>query len=107
VAINRRVAEFSTLSVRGRTGFTLQGSGTATVRTTNLYAPRVRYRVRIRSRTGTRTRTVRSSRTGTLTLPVALGPSDTVQEYTVGRPPGPSAGTTVDTTAVSIARVRR
>jgi hypothetical protein len=42
---------------------------------------------------------VRADGTGRLTIPVPLGPSDTVQEYPLD---GPRLGTTVYTTHVAI-----
>ncbi len=108
VAMHRLTAEFSTLTVTGKRAFTLAGSGSATITTPAFYARRSRYRVTIQTQAAAaRTTTVRSSRHGALTLSVPLGPSDTTQEYSLGGPPAPSPGTTVYTTRVSIARVRR
>jgi S-formylglutathione hydrolase FrmB len=104
VGLRRVASEFSTLNVAGAGGFSLSGSGSATVTTPALYARHAAYSVTTRAFTGTDTVTVTSSRRGTLTLPVYLGPSDTTQEYSRGGPPIPSPGTTVYTTEVSIAR---
>ena len=104
VQIQRVANEFSTFTVAGKSGFTLSGSGAATVTTPADYARRAPYTVTTQAFTGTHTMTVSSSRRGALTLPVYLGPSDTVQEYSRGGPPSPSPGTTVYTTRVSIAR---
>ena len=104
VAINRVAKEFSTLTVAGTSGFTLAGSGMATVTTPASYARRALYSVRTQPFTGAQVMTIRSSASGTLTLPVYLGPSDTTKEYSIGGPPSPSPGTTVYTTRVTIAR---
>ena len=104
VAINRVANEFSTLSVAGASGFTLAGSGMATVTTPASYAKSALYSVTTQPFTGAHTMTVRSSARGTLTVPVYLGPSDTTREYSVGGPPSPSPGTTVYPTRVTIAR---
>jgi S-formylglutathione hydrolase FrmB len=104
VQLKRVASEFSTLTVAGKSGFTLAGSGMATVSTAPLYARRAQYTVTTQAFTGTHMTTVRSSRQGALTLPVYLGPSDTTQQYSIGGPPSPSPGTTVYTTRVSIAR---
>ncbi len=96
VAMHRAVEEFSTLKDAGRSGFTLEGSGSATVTTPPLYRPGRGYTVRV----GSRTLTERAGRFRRLTISVPLGPSDTVQEYPLD---GPPLGTTVYTTQVSIA----
>ncbi len=92
--------EFSTLSGGWRGGFTLQGSGSATVKTPPVYHPGRRFRITI----GSTTVVERAGRYGRLTISVPLGPSNTVQEYPLD---GPPTGTTVYTTHVSIARVSR
>jgi hypothetical protein len=105
VTTNRKVAEFSTIASTGPTAFTLQGSGSATVRTPAVYARKTSYRVTIRSGTGTTTQTLKTHAGRTLKLSVPLGPSDTVQEYTAAQPPAASPGTTVYTTHVTIAKL--
>jgi S-formylglutathione hydrolase FrmB len=97
VAIDRKVKEFSTLKDAGRGGFTLEGSGTAVVKTAPLYRPGRRYRVT----TGSTTLTERAGRYGRLTIAVPLGPSDSVQEYPLD---GPPTGTTVYSAHVGISR---
>lgn len=99
VRVKRAVAEFSTLTGRP-SGFTLQGSGTATVTTPARYRKHSRYVVTIRSATGRKTVTVRPHRRR-LVIAVPLGPSNTVQEYPLD---GPSTATKVYTTQVTIAR---
>ncbi len=100
VATHRTVREFSTLADAGRSGFTLEGSGTATVTTPALYRPRRRYA--IDDGHGHEV-TVRASRRGQLTVSVFLGPSNTVQEYPAD---GPPIGTQIYSTHVTIAPKR-
>jgi S-formylglutathione hydrolase FrmB len=107
VAIDRKVAEFSTISPTGPTAFELQGSGSATVTTPAVYARNTSYRVTIRSGSGTITRTLKTGRSRKLTLAVPLGPSDTVQEYTGAQPPAASPGTTVYTTHVTLTKLAK
>jgi S-formylglutathione hydrolase FrmB len=104
VNVVRKANEFSTLVATGKPGFTLSGSGTATVTTPAFYARNTLYHVTTKTSTGTTTTSVRTNRTGSLTLPVYLGPSDTTQEYSLGGPPEPSPGTTVYTTTVQVTR---
>jgi S-formylglutathione hydrolase FrmB len=99
VSMQRAVREFSTLRQAGPNGFTLEGSGSATVKTPARYARRTRYRVTVRSAAGTTVRTVRTGRDRRLTVALTLGPSNTVQEYPAD---GPATGTTVYTSRVSI-----
>jgi hypothetical protein len=102
--MHRLVAEFSTLSTTGASGFTLQGSGSATVLTPSNYTDGRTYLVKIHSRTGSTTDRLRP-RHGRLQVGVALGPPDSEQEYSEGGPPAPSA-TTVYSTAVTITEAR-
>ncbi|MGI8864649.1 MAG: alpha/beta hydrolase [Solirubrobacteraceae bacterium] len=107
VATVRKVREFSTLSSGRADGFTLQGSGSATVRTPARYGRGVRLRVSMSSAQGRFppfTRTVRVGRSHRLVVSVPLGPSNAVQEYPLD---GPPLGTTAFTTRVSIVRARR
>ena len=97
VTMHRAVEEFSTLKDAGASGFTLQGSGSATVVTPAQYAPGRQYTITV----GSRTTDERPDGFGRLTIEVPLGPSDTTQEYPLG---GPPLGTTVYTTHVAIAR---
>jgi hypothetical protein len=100
VAMHRGVEEFSTLKNASRAGFTLQGSGSATVKTPAFYHHGRRFRITI----GSTSVVERAGRYGRLTIQVPLGPSNTVQEYALD---GPATGTTVYTTQVSIVRARR
>jgi hypothetical protein len=99
VTTHRKVREFSTLVAASHVGFTLQGSGSATVITPAVYRRHTHYRITIRART----RTVDTGRSRRLTIQVPLGPSNTVQEYPAD---GPALGTTVYTTKVSIRTTR-
>ncbi len=95
VTTHRQVREFSTLAGAGATGFTLQGSGSATVQTPANYRRHAKYRITIRGRTTT----VNTQNAKTLTIQVPLGPSNTVQEYPAD---GPPVGTKVYSTGVAI-----
>jgi S-formylglutathione hydrolase FrmB len=79
VAIDRRMPELSTLSAASTAGFTLAGSGTATVTTPAVYRRGRRYTVTI----GTQSATMRAGRDRRLTISVPLGPSNTAQQYTL------------------------
>jgi S-formylglutathione hydrolase FrmB len=84
VAIDRPAREFSRLSNAGRTGFTLTGSGIATVVTPGFYRPGSTARV---SMVGSGPRTlqrVRADKKGRLHLLVALGPGNPAQQSTAG-----------------------
>jgi S-formylglutathione hydrolase FrmB len=99
VSVKRQVAEFSTLD-GSRSGFTLQGSGTATVSTPARYRRHARYAVTIVSGAGRKTMALRPKRRR-LVITVPLGPSNTIQEYPLD---GPSTATKVYTTRVTIGR---
>jgi hypothetical protein len=92
VAIDRRAAELSTLSAATTAGFTLAGSGTATVTTPAVYLRRRRYTVTV----GVQSATMRAGRDRRLTISVPLGPSNLAQQYTL------LAETRVYSTKVSI-----
>src|SRR5262245_31051855 len=81
-AVQRRALEFSTLHVDGAHGFSITGSGRATVTTATLLAPAHTARVTVRDATGTHTRRLTADRAGRLTVGVSLGPSNSYQEYT-------------------------
>jgi S-formylglutathione hydrolase FrmB len=105
VVMHRAAQEFSTLQNAGSGGFTLLGSGSATVTTPARYRRRARYLVTIRPTGAVVTTAVsRADRRGRLIVTVPLGPSDTVQEYSNGGPPASSPGTVVHTTSVTITR---
>ncbi len=100
VTMHRKVLEFSTLKNARKKGFKLQGSGSATVLTPPRYLPGTIYTVTIHSSAGDVLRRIVADGRGRLTIDVPLGPSDTVQEYSID---GSTAGTTVFTTTVNIA----
>ncbi|HEY8764055.1 MAG TPA: alpha/beta hydrolase family protein, partial [Solirubrobacteraceae bacterium] len=107
VTVTRAVREFSTLSSARASGFTLQGSGSATVTTPARYRRGARLHDSVASAQGTFpafTRRVRVGRSRRLTVTVPLGPSNTTQEYPLD---GPPLGTTVFTTRVSIVTCSR
>src|SRR5262249_24943376 len=69
-AIYRRALEFSTLHVDGAHGFSITGSGRATVTTATLFAPSHPARVTVRDATGTHTRRLVVDRAGRLIVGV-------------------------------------
>jgi hypothetical protein len=91
VSLERPVLEFSRLSGAWRGGFTLAGSGRATVTTPPAYAPGGDYTVTVRRRT----QRLEADARGRLRVAVALGRANTKQQYTPGA-----------TTRVFTARVR-
>jgi S-formylglutathione hydrolase FrmB len=107
VVIDRQANEFSTLSVTRAGGFSLAGSGTATVTTPSDYSRGKTYRVTTTNAGSRVTVQIVANAGGKLVIPVDLGPSDTLQEYTLGEPPAQSFGTTVYSAAVSITRSSR
>jgi len=80
VKVKRPAMEFSHLAKAGRRGFTLAGSGSATVTTPALYSPRHTYSVTIRGKT----HQLKSSRRGRLRIAVSLGRGNTAQQFTAG-----------------------
>ena len=80
VRLKRPAMEFSQLVGAGRRGFTLTGSGSATVTTPSAYRRGRAYRVTVRGKT----RSVRANRGGRLRIAVALGPGNPMQQYTAG-----------------------
>jgi hypothetical protein len=96
VTTHRLVREFSTLQDAGPSGFTVKGSGRATVVTPAVYTPGASFKVTV----GSTTVTQQASGAGTLTIDVPLGPSNMVQEYPLDLGP---IGTKVYTTHVTVA----
>jgi hypothetical protein len=104
VSVKRPALEFSRLAKASRAGFSVSGSGSATVSTPALFAPRKRYLIAItRSRTGkgvadddAEVYHVLANRRGRLHILVPLGKGNAAQEYTTG------AKTKVFTTKVRI-----
>jgi hypothetical protein len=80
VALKRPALEFSVLAEAGRRGFSLSGSGSATVTTPALFAPGRAYGVRVR---GKARRLIANAR-GRLRIDVPLGPGNRRQEFTAG-----------------------
>ncbi len=99
VNMHRAVEEFSTVAGAGRHGFSLSGSGSATVITPAVYARHRRYQITVTSPVGTSSRRETTGRGRRLKIEVPLGPSNTVQEYPLD---GPSTATKVYTTTVTI-----
>jgi S-formylglutathione hydrolase FrmB len=76
VQADRPALEFLDLVDVTRAGFTLVGSGEATVTTAPRYVPRARYRL-----TGATDSELRADRHGRLTITVDLGPGHEVEQY--------------------------
>lgn len=99
VVINRAAIEFSTLSDASGSGFSLSGSGTASVTTPSLYKARSRHLVTITGGWGSSSTVMTANAHGELAIPLELGPSNTFQEDT---PQADLAGEHVYTTGVVI-----
>jgi S-formylglutathione hydrolase FrmB len=80
VRIKRPALEFSRLANAARSGFTLSGSGSATVTTPALYAPRHTYAVTVRGKA----RRLKATGRGRLRIAVPLGAGNRVQQFTPG-----------------------
>ena len=80
VRVQRPAMEFSQLVGAGRRGFTLTGSGSATVTTPSVYRRGRAYTVTVRGKT----RSVRANPGGRLRITVPLGPGNPMQQYTAG-----------------------
>jgi S-formylglutathione hydrolase FrmB len=84
VVIDRPALEFSRLANAGRRGFTLSGSGGATVTTAPLFAARHTYRVVVHTRRGSARGTRTANAGGRLRIDVPLGPGNRSQQFTPG-----------------------
>jgi hypothetical protein len=101
VTIDRPAREFSLLTGAYRSGFTLTGSGTATVVTPAIYPPRSLAHVTTTGQLGpVRERRIRVGKSGRLTIKVPLGPGNPAQQST------PGSQTREFSTAVRISGVR-
>lgn len=100
VVLHRPAREFSTLRDGDADGFTLQGSGSATVLTPGVYAPRARATLRFSGDGGATTRALAVRRDGRLRVDVPLGPGNRYQQSTPEA--AASGGTKVFTTRVAI-----
>ena len=100
VSLKRTVTEFSTLMEASPHGFTLSGTGTATVTTPADYIPGATYGVTTAGEAGSATSRVVAAADGRLTLPVPLGPDNTYQEFT---PQAQLVGESFDHATVTIA----
>jgi S-formylglutathione hydrolase FrmB len=96
VEMHRPAAELATLADASSRGFTLRGSGSATVTTPPVFAPGEEHGVA----GGAAARRVRSDGEGRLRLEVPLGPGNPVQQYVL-----PAAATQIFSTRVTIACV--
>ena len=82
VKLDRTALEFSTLADADSHGFTLSGSGTATVITPPSYTPHSEYAVTLDAGDGPQKSLLRSSAGGRLSIRVVLGPANPDQQYT-------------------------
>jgi hypothetical protein len=100
VSMQRTVREFSALEHADLHGFSLAGSGSATVSTPPLYEPGTRYRVSlVGDRVPPRTEAIPAGPDRRLTIAVPLGPSNPYQQDTLL---AQLTGTSVYTTNVTI-----
>ncbi|MBA3261667.1 MAG: esterase family protein [Thermoleophilaceae bacterium] len=97
VRVKRPAMEFSRLAKAGRRGFSLSGSGSATVSTARLFVPRHAYRIVLHTPKGLVRRSLSASARGRLRISVPLGPGNPGQQFTAG------ATTRVFKTTVTIA----
>jgi hypothetical protein len=102
VTMHRTAREFSTLEQASAHGFSLAGSGSATVLTPPSFTPGKRYRVRLFGAQSSKTIVLRPRRGGRLQINLLLGPSNPYQEYTAA---SDASGTPVYTTRVTIKAV--
>jgi hypothetical protein len=96
VTMDRPVVEFSALEGVSREGFTLSGSGDATVVSAPVYEPGATYDVTV----GSTESRQQANEEGRLTIAVPLGAANPVQQYFT--PTGESPATTVHETVVTI-----
>jgi S-formylglutathione hydrolase FrmB len=80
VKVKRPAMEFSRLIKAGRRGFTVSGSGTATVTTPARYKPHAAYGIQLPGKH----RLVRADGRGRLRIAVPLSPGNPAQQYTPG-----------------------
>jgi S-formylglutathione hydrolase FrmB len=80
VRIKRPAMEFSELADAGRRGFTLSGSGSATVTTPAVFKRSRTYTVKVSGKA----RRLKASAGGRLRIAVPLGPGNRAQQYTQG-----------------------
>jgi S-formylglutathione hydrolase FrmB len=105
VSIRRVAREFSTLRVTSTRGFTLSGSGSATVLTPAVYRRRARYLVTLTGdQMATRSLKLTGGRDRRLKIEVPLGPSNPYQEDTLQ---AQATGDAVFTTIIKVKRAPR
>ena len=100
VNVKRPALEFSELRAASRKGFTLLGSGSATVRTAGYFRP---YSI-VRAKIGIKKKKLKAGRGGRVIVQVPLGPGNQFQQYT---PEANAAGTKVFATKVKLSGKRR
>lgn len=84
VAMHRPARELAALLRAGASGFTLTGSGSATVQTPAVYAPRRAAKVSVTTQDAHVERAARTDADGRLRVEVPLGPGNPAQQFTVG-----------------------
>ncbi len=91
VALHRSALEFSTLADADAHGFTLRGSGEASVTTPPVYKAGAQYTVTLNVGGVSHSETLRSSSSGSLSIRLALGPAKPTQQFTAASADGDSA----------------
>jgi len=104
VEMHRPAEEFSALEEADSRGFSLAGSGSATVLTPADYRRGRSYLVTTRGQQGTSSTVVQANSAGRLLLQVPLGPPNPYQQDT---PEAIAAGSTLYTTLVTVSRASR
>lgn len=99
VAIQRTALEFSTLVAKGAAGFTLTGSGTATVKTPAVYTPGKTHAVTVSNATTSKTTPTVVDADGRLSVTVPMGPANAYQAFTAQ---AKALGSAAVTTTVAI-----
>ncbi len=84
ITLDRPVLEFSRLLDARRDGFTLEGSGTAVVRTPGAYPRNTAVPVKVKGPGGVVDAPVIADDAGRLNITVPLGPANTGQQYALG-----------------------
>jgi S-formylglutathione hydrolase FrmB len=104
VTMHRTAEEFSALKEADAQGFSLAGSGSATVLTPADYRPGRSYAITMQGHEGATSETVQAGPEKRLTLEVPLGPANAYQQDTAE---AEAAGTDVYTTTVTIAKASK
>jgi hypothetical protein len=95
-ALRRPALEFSTLRVRGRRGFSLTGSGRASVGTPPLFRPGGIVKVAVSDAHGNHSRRLRAESSGRLTVRLSLGRGNFYQQFSPRAALAPRRSLTAD-----------